>query len=232
MSPVVFRAGGRRAARLLLLTGSLILGALGLKAIDANAATPSSLAGETFMSNNVKGSMLTGACPDNSTGGSYNFSVSGTAAGPFPGTFTESGSITTSLSGHVLTFASSFTIKNTAGTITVTGTKSLPTGSTNEVECSFAGPGGTEVQGSIGANYRATIPGVGQDSGTATVSIDDDEFGSAVQLLSFSENFGSTGAGQQQCKHGGWKSFGTLFKSQGDCVSFLATHGKNPPAGL
>ena len=34
----------------------------------------------------------------------------------------------------------------------------------------------------------------------------------------------------QQCKNGGWRSFGG-FKNQGDCVSFVATHGKNPPAG-
>jgi hypothetical protein len=34
---------------------------------------------------------------------------------------------------------------------------------------------------------------------------------------------------KDQCKNGGWKSFG-VFKSQGDCVSFVATGGKNPPA--
>ena len=34
-----------------------------------------------------------------------------------------------------------------------------------------------------------------------------------------------------ECKHGGWKSFGDLFKNQGDCVSFVATGGKNEPSG-
>ncbi len=34
---------------------------------------------------------------------------------------------------------------------------------------------------------------------------------------------------KDQCKNGGWQSFG-VFKNQGDCVSFLATGGKNPPA--
>jgi len=34
-----------------------------------------------------------------------------------------------------------------------------------------------------------------------------------------------------QCKNGGWRTFGTLFKNQGDCVSFVATGGKNQPAG-
>ena len=34
---------------------------------------------------------------------------------------------------------------------------------------------------------------------------------------------------KDHCKHGGWQSFG-VFKNQGDCVSFVATKGKNPPA--
>ncbi len=33
---------------------------------------------------------------------------------------------------------------------------------------------------------------------------------------------------KEQCKNGGWRSFG-VFKNQGDCVSFVATHGKNQP---
>ena len=35
---------------------------------------------------------------------------------------------------------------------------------------------------------------------------------------------------KDQCKHGGWEAFG-VFKNQGDCVSFVATGGKNRPAG-
>jgi hypothetical protein len=33
-----------------------------------------------------------------------------------------------------------------------------------------------------------------------------------------------------QCKNNGWKAYG-VFKNQGDCVSFVATGAKNPPAG-
>lgn len=36
---------------------------------------------------------------------------------------------------------------------------------------------------------------------------------------------------KRQCKKGGWRDF-EVFKNQGDCVSFVATGGKNPPAGL
>jgi hypothetical protein len=35
---------------------------------------------------------------------------------------------------------------------------------------------------------------------------------------------------KEECKNGGWRSFG-VFANQGDCVSFVATGGKNPPAG-
>jgi hypothetical protein len=31
-----------------------------------------------------------------------------------------------------------------------------------------------------------------------------------------------------ECTNGGWQSFG-VFRNQGDCVSFVATRGKNPP---
>jgi hypothetical protein len=33
---------------------------------------------------------------------------------------------------------------------------------------------------------------------------------------------------KDQCKNAGWRAFG-VFKNQGDCVSFVATGGKNPP---
>jgi hypothetical protein len=33
---------------------------------------------------------------------------------------------------------------------------------------------------------------------------------------------------KDQCKNGGWRSYG-VFKSQGDCVSFVSTEGRNTP---
>jgi hypothetical protein len=35
---------------------------------------------------------------------------------------------------------------------------------------------------------------------------------------------------RDECKNGGWQTFG-VFKNQGDCVSFVASNGKNLPAG-
>ena len=34
-----------------------------------------------------------------------------------------------------------------------------------------------------------------------------------------------------QCKKDGWRSYGDVFKNQGDCVSFVVTNGRNAPDG-
>jgi hypothetical protein len=39
----------------------------------------------------------------------------------------------------------------------------------------------------------------------------------------------TTPTSKAQCKNGGWRNFAS-FKNQGDCVSFVATKGKDPPA--
>lgn len=52
-----------------------------------------------------------------------------------------------------------------------------------------------------------------------------------VYPASTSAPFAITGpTSTDQCKNGGWKAFGS-FKNEGDCVSYVATGGKNPPAG-
>ncbi|HEX5729016.1 hypothetical protein, partial [Microbacterium sp.] len=43
--------------------------------------------------------------------------------------------------------------------------------------------------------------------------------------------FVRTPTSRKQCKKGGWRAF-PQFRNQGDCVSFVATGGKNPPAKL
>ena len=50
--------------------------------------------------------------------------------------------------------------------------------------------------------------------------------------LAFKASFSSPlPTSKAQCMNGGWKNFGTTFKNQGDCVSFVASGGKNPPSG-
>ncbi len=41
---------------------------------------------------------------------------------------------------------------------------------------------------------------------------------------------GSLPTSKDQCKKGGWANFG-VFKNQGDCVSYVASGGRNAPAG-
>lgn len=37
---------------------------------------------------------------------------------------------------------------------------------------------------------------------------------------------------KDDCKKGGWMDFANAFKNQGDCVSWVATNGRNPATGL
>jgi hypothetical protein len=50
-------------------------------------------------------------------------------------------------------------------------------------------------------------------------------FSDRTFIIEFSQNPTSKG----ECKHGGWRMF-PQFRNQGDCVSYVATGGKNPPA--
>ena len=199
MRPVGLGARVRRAQRLLLLTGCLISGVLGLAAVDAHAATPSSLAGETFTSKNVKGSTLTGACTGNGNQGAFKFTVSGTAAGPFPGTFTESGSFTTALDGFPMKFSSTFTIMSTAGT--VTGTGSLSGIDAGTASCSQVGNQDDLRVDGFALAYAATIDGTQHDTGTTTLTLFG-ALGTGV-LFTFNENFSATAVVPNGCRHGG-----------------------------
>ena len=53
--------------------------------------------------------------------------------------------------------------------------------------------------------------------------------------INVSANLETTPPNKEACKKGGWQGFtdnnGTPFKNQGDCVSFIATGGKNPASG-
>ena len=178
---------------MLLVTACLILGVLGLGTVEATAATPSSLAGESLTSQDVSGSTLTGGCTGNGNEGSFNFSVSGTATGPFPGTFTESGSFTTPRSGVLSDFSSTLTITSTAGT--VTGSKRLA-GDTSTASCTFF-EGGQSVATLISPPPIRPYHGAQLSTGTATVSIGG-PVGSGPP--NFSENFASSGVVQLTSK--------------------------------
>jgi hypothetical protein len=205
--------------------GCVTVGVVGLGPVAAYAATPSSLTGETLTSHSPPDNgSLSGACSGDGNQGSLNFSLSGTAAVPFPGTFSESRSFTVAASGAVTDFSSRFTI--TSASDKVTGFKLL-VGDNSTAECALLSNGVGLVSSEINAVYAATINKAQADVGTATVSVG----GSTGLPPVVKETFTSTSVGgpppttptsKEQCKHGGWKNFGGLFKNQGQCVSFVA----------
>jgi hypothetical protein len=149
-------------------------------------------------------------------------------------------------------FDASFTISS--GTNTITGAKTLrgsyPTGPVD------LGPGfGVAPQMDIGqcedanvavgtirtdsfqslVSYQANIQSGSStscDKGEGFVIGSLQDFSSGQTSGNFDEAFTSTGAcaptTTQHCNKDGWKAYG-VFKNQGDCVSYVATHGKNEP---
>jgi hypothetical protein len=54
-------------------------------------------------------------------------------------------------------------------------------------------------------------------------------YGASTQFLQKNSVVRLSGpTSKDQCKNGGWRTYG-VFKNQGDCVSFVATKGKNTP---
>ena len=162
------------------------------------------------------------------------FTASGFTGAPYVGTFTESGTFTI-VDGFMFTgFESTFRIEAFDGTV-VEGSKR-----------GILGPSAGICEGQssviiVTTGYTATITrpdgSTCQDSGTSEVlmRVDDVDDESFVEIYSSDAATvpcsGSLPTTKEQCKNGGWKNYGTKFKNQGDCVSFVATRGKNAPAG-
>jgi hypothetical protein len=111
----------------------------------------------------------------------FDFTTSGTATGPYPGTYTESGSVTfqNAPGGIILSFSSTFTI--TSGSTVITGTKTLapvqpPQGSNNRGVCQNLMNGNLAINNTfiiVAAQYTANIPtatGTVTETGTSRVA--------------------------------------------------------------
>jgi hypothetical protein len=91
-----------------------------------------------------------------------------------------------------------------------------------------------------GTLYGGTATGIGAADGgrLITINVTNGRFsfvgsvsataGNSLGALAFGDSR-CLPTSKDQCKNGGWRTFG-VFKNQGDCVSFVATKGKNPPA--
>jgi len=179
--------------------------ALALAVSPASASAVSTLTGESFSGISSPGNP--GACP------SPTFSVSGTATGPYPGTFAESGSFAPGPSSFSATFTTA------SATTTISGSKAVGAGLS-----SSCGIFASIAQGPV--PYTATIHtsnGNFQDEGGSVVTV-------VIEPLfaSLSENFTSSltapvliaPTSKDQCKNGGWQAF-PQFQNQGQCVSFV-----------
>ena len=197
-----------------LAVGSAL--ALALAAV-AYAAAPPTLTGESF----AQGAGVADV-PCAARGGSATLSFSGPATGPYTGTYTERLTVTYDPTG-VATEKATFRID--AGDTTVTGTKDL----TAAAYC--LGELGKDYTSTFNGTYSATIVGPSgafHDEGT-TNGFFSTPFGIHEDFVStLAEPISLGPTSKDQCKHDGWQAYGT-FKSQGDCVSYVATNGKNAP---
>jgi hypothetical protein len=163
----------------------------------------------------------------------FSYSATGSASGPYPGTFSVRGRVT---GGE--TASTSFTIDSPVGRVTGTGSISGP-GMSCAGSClgvlDCADNGGQF--GCCGPQYRAVGPydatitaptGAFTDSGIFFADLyhgDDPD-----PLDRFNQSFESSlpaptpvaPTTKNQCKNGGWREFG--FRNQGQCIRFV-THG-------
>lgn len=242
------------------------------------AALPAAANGQSLTGEKLSGNSFTRPSPVfevtsktcNLEGDStISYRSEGTAVGPYPGTYTETGTVTigpheflgpgpTGTSGPVTAFTAEFEI--VSGDTTITGTKTggspvhefanrglcfvfeedTPTFHTKIETYAFVTSGTYEarIESSDGCRIEE---GTTQLNGTDQ-TVDSDtkpSTGTPIHndLLGFFESFATTSEREcapelptsaGECAGDGWRSFG-VFKNRGDCVSFVATGGRNEP---
>ena len=191
---------------------------------DGNPSVVAPLTGENLLGSELGTpgtSTVSGTC--NPLGSStFMFTVTGEAFGPYPGTFTESGTITLGPFGigpsfAATSFESTFTINSTAGT--VTGSKSLtPAGAPTSLGlCGTAAfpTGGAEAlhfDGTLSYTASITTPtGSGTDSGESHVTLQDSQIRGQAGFngFNFVEVYTSSSVPGEECEEDS--------DDQGDC---------------
>jgi hypothetical protein len=199
----------------------LVLGAMATAGMASAAAlTPTPLTGETLLG--VTGT-IAGHC---NTDGSGNLSftvVQGLAAGPYPGTFTASGTAVFSKERPAtVTISERFEITSVAGH--VVGTKS----GTFELGVQACSSNTFDVfTVSSLVPYTATITsplGNGIDTGESEFDVGGTP---GVPALGYSETFASFGVlpkpvTKEDCKSGGYQNY-PGYSNQGQCIQYVNT---------
>ena len=102
-------------------------------------------------------------------------------------------------------------------------------GNTVTVDYTVADDAGGSVTKSLVANFSSgadtfALP----DAGITSVTISPTTAGGFYDFLIDDVSFTAFPTTTAECKDGGWEAYG-VFKNQGDCVSYVATQGKNEP---
>jgi hypothetical protein len=98
----------------------------------------------------------------------------------------------------------------------------------------FGGPFYGTYQDALALLGSHTVTGIQLvvDSGWAFADAEQTILVDNVRINGTTYTFTATPRTSSECKNGGWKTFTELgFKNQGDCVSYVATGGRNAPAG-
>jgi hypothetical protein len=153
---------------------------------------------------------------------SFTYLATGTATGPYPGTFTETGAVTFNQ------LSASFTIDSPIGRVTGTTSGNVGVSCASGAFCEGAAAcEGEAVAFNGGGTYEATITtadGSFRNTGLIDLALFRSHPGSP--LNHFDESFAGSSppvplapTSKGQCKHGGWKQFD--LKNQGQCVAFV-----------
>jgi hypothetical protein len=205
-------------------------------AAAAPSPTPSSLQSETLDGGN--GTAWSGTCDPNGNS-TFQFATSGSATGPYSGTFSANGSATFGpgafQSQPITQFSESFMIKSDTGDV-ITGTRSGVLQAVSTAGCTSASATGMAVVVPLVTGYKAVIAtsagGRFRDTGASLVVAVGQTQPAAITDNPFNEHFllssgvtANTPVSKDQCKDGGWSNYGDdqgqAFKNQGQCVAYV-----------
>jgi hypothetical protein len=116
-----------------------------------------------------------------------------------------------------------FDVVTTTGTFFLGCNNVIPVGNTYTFNAATIAAGGNQVPVPTGTIQAVDV--LIDVQGTADLS--NITFNGELQVPETT----SAPTTKDDCKNGGWKNFTPAFKNQGDCVSFVATKGKNGPNG-